>query len=90
MKAWKVFLGGAMLDRRVTTIPIEFKDMLCEFEKLLSNPGYAKWQVAKILQEVDIQDLTHMETVWFAFLKKVMNDGGRSRRVHLSILEGAD
>ncbi len=63
-----------MLDRRVTIIPIEFKDTLCEFEKLLCNPGYAQWRVAKVHEEVDTQDLTNLETIWFAFLEKVMND----------------
>ncbi len=63
-----------MLDRRVTIMPIEFRDTLSEFEKLLSNPGYAQWRVAKVLQEVDLQDLTNMETVWLAFLEKIMND----------------
>ena len=64
-----------MLDRRVTVIPIEFRDMLSEFEKILSNPGYAEWRVTKVHEEVDTQDLTNMETVWFAFLQKIMNDG---------------
>ena len=55
-------------------MPIQFRDTLSEFEKLLSNPGYARWRVAKVHEEVDLQDLTNMETVWLAFLEKVMND----------------
>jgi hypothetical protein len=53
---------------------LEFSDTLNEFEKLLSNPGCAQWRVAKVLHEVDIQDLTNMETVWFTFLEKVMGE----------------
>ncbi len=63
-----------MLERRVTIMPIEFRDTLSEFEKLLSNPGYAQWRVAKVHEEVDIQDLKNMETVWLAFLEKVKSD----------------
>jgi hypothetical protein len=74
MRALKVFLGGAMLDRRVTIIPIDFRDILREFEKLLSNPGYAQWQVEKVLQGVELHELTNRETAWLGFLEKAMND----------------
>lgn len=63
-----------MPDRRVTIIPIEFRDTLSEFEKLLANPGYAQWRVSKVHEEVDIQELTNLETLWLAFLEKIVSN----------------
>ena len=63
-----------MLDRRVTFIPIDFRDTLREFEKLLSNAGYAQWRVGKILEEVYLHELTNKETAWISFLQRAIDD----------------
>lgn len=63
-----------MPDRRVTFIPIDFRDTLCEFEKLLLNPGYAQWVATKVLRGVDVDELTKKELAWLDFLEKATGD----------------
>ena len=63
-----------MPTRRVTVMPASVSDMLNEYEKLLSNRGYAAWQLEKVFQEIEVEDLTEHETVWLSVLVKTMRD----------------
>ena len=76
-----------MLDRRVTFIPVEFRDALSEFEKLLCNPRYAQWQLVRVLQKVESEELTRKETAWLTFLKTITNDEDAAARYVFAYLK---
>ncbi len=59
---------------RVTVMPENALEMLYEFEKLLSNQGYASWRLEKVFQEFEVEDLTDPEVVWLSVLVKTMRD----------------
>ena len=63
-----------MPTRRVTFLPIDPVDKLSEYEKILSHQGYAQWRLEKIIQEVDIEEMTKGEKVWLSLLNMIQND----------------
>ena len=79
---------GQVPDRRVTFIPIDFGDTLNEFDKLLSNPGYAQWRMLKALEGVGPHELTNREADWLDFLEKAANDEDMAAYFFFSYLKG--
>ena len=65
-----------MLERDDTVFPVEIVDKLDEFEKLLIHPGYGAWRRRKILEQVDIEDLTYEERLWVEFLERFRHSRG--------------